>query len=872
MPLIDLIIDHPDVVKKPKGNGEALAWCPWHPDKGGSTPNLGINTKKLIAKCFVCGKGGLKALAREWGIQDPDEDGRKRKAPKDPYLSNEAAMDQLATSYRLRPDTIAHFQIKPMASKAKPDRSSRGYWSYPTPLGPRFKSFDRRGPFKYLWDKKSFKKDLQTDVLYGLDGIPDGTETAYMVNGEPSVWIGWQVGLPFLCAFGESTLSPEGAGQLRAKGIKHVRVILDLDEGGEDSTVRNRPILEAAGLKVSAALLPAELGRGADVSDLYAWLRGDDDAFKKALLELPDRELPKPDPLMGTRFLKKQGRFYMKQQTRDGEILVQLTNFTAQATEETLLDYGGGDQDLQITLSGQLDNGQRLPEIRVPAAKFNSMDWVAKEWGFTPIIKAGMGSKDTVREIIQTVSTAEGMKRRTVYGHTGWTQIDGSWNYLMPSGAVGNEGVDVELPAPYSRYTLPLEASDPVEAVQASLRFLNIADSSITFPLLAFAYLAPLQSILRPAFTLWLKAFTGSYKSTITALLLSHFGDFSYNTPPVTWGATTRGIERYLFDLKDCLGWVDDFNPQPTEGKMKEQENKAATVLQSLGNLQARVRMNQDLGMQKIVFVPRAMLLSTGEVLPVGESIVARTMILEFNKSQVDRDLLTRAQREAGLYKHAMSAYVAWLAPQYPELLKTWPGIYDALRERAIEENRNEHARVYGGVSALQIGMKLFSQFAAAIGACTQADAEAISERAWIHFGELSRQQGLRQAESNVLDQFLGILDTLLAQHKIIFHAVGIDKELDYGVDLVGWYDSEFVYLETNAAHNRVARWLRESGRTVTISESDVRRALLDRGILVKDQDNRLTVSKRVNGRIHRVAKLKIEELPFKEQFQGRFI
>ena len=866
MPLIDLILQHPDVVKPPNGKGEAAAWCPWHPDKGGRTPNLGINTKKLIAKCFVCGKGGLKKLATAWGIQDPEEDGRRRKAPPS-HLSDAAAIELLHQAYLLRDETIAHFQIEPRSSKPKPDRSSRGFWAYPTPIGMRFKAYDRKGPSKYLWDAKTFKNAQQGGSLYGVDDLPAGTTMVYLVNGDPSVWVGWQTSLPVVCAFGEATLTEAAVRPLVELGITQVRIILDLDNAGEDSSLRNVPIIQQAGMEVSAALLPAELGIGGDFCDLYTWHRGDDEAFRQAVKDLPDRDLPGPDPLANTRFFQKDGRFYLRQHTREGETQIQVTNFVARATEEVTVDYGSGEQDRLIILVGRLDSGQHLPEVRISAAKVNGLEWITKEWGYGAIIKAGTGNKDIVREIIQTISVGEGMKRRTVYGHTGWASIDGQWMYLMPGGAIGVEGIDVELPAPYRRYALPTKPENPQEALRASLRFLDVADRHLTLPLLAFTYLAPLQSILRPAFTLWLKASTGSFKSTLTALLLSHFGDFQYNTPPVTWEATARGIERYLFDVKDCLAWIDDFNPRQSEREMSTQNAKADAVLRSLGNLQGRIRMRQDLSLQN-TYIPRGMLISTGEILPTGESVIARTMALEFNKNQVHREVLSQAQWDAPLYPHAMAAYVSWLAQRYPDLMRELPEAYGGLRGRALRGDAGEHARAPGAVAALQIAVDLLGQFAVEIGALSEGDATSLSDEAWTQFAELSVQQGRRLAEANVLDQFLDIIDTLLTQEKVIFYEKGVHKTPPIGVDLLGWHDADYVYLDTLAAHNRVARWLRDSGRTMAMSERDLRTALLERGILIKKEDGRLTSRMRMNGRTNHVVVLDVKKLPFSGYFQ----
>ncbi len=74
MRLIEKILAHPDVVTPPNSSGEATAWCPWHPDKTGGNPSLGINAKKLTCKCWVCGqpeRDPLRSLAAAWGIIKP---------------------------------------------------------------------------------------------------------------------------------------------------------------------------------------------------------------------------------------------------------------------------------------------------------------------------------------------------------------------------------------------------------------------------------------------------------------------------------------------------------------------------------------------------------------------------------------------------------------------------------------------------------------------------------------------------------------------------------------------------------------------------------------------------------------------------------
>ena len=78
MDLFEEFLRHPDIVQQPKGgDGEAKAWCPAHPDREGGNPSLGINTKKGIVHCFVCGFGGAKELAKAWGITEDKPSGEQ---------------------------------------------------------------------------------------------------------------------------------------------------------------------------------------------------------------------------------------------------------------------------------------------------------------------------------------------------------------------------------------------------------------------------------------------------------------------------------------------------------------------------------------------------------------------------------------------------------------------------------------------------------------------------------------------------------------------------------------------------------------------------------------------------------------------------
>ena len=150
-----------------------------------------------------------------------------------------------------------------------------------------------------------------------------------------------------------------------------------------------------------------------------------------------------------------------------------------------------------------------------------------------------------------------------LYAHTGFRELPGGERaYLHTGGAIGPVAdVEVELEPGLERYALPAapnRSEELVAVVRRSLSFLELAPYRITGPLLAAVYLAPLSEIVAPDFTLWVWGATGSLKSTQAGLLLSHFGNFSETSLPLSFESTPNALERSLFLLKDTVAVIDD--------------------------------------------------------------------------------------------------------------------------------------------------------------------------------------------------------------------------------------------------------------------------------------------------------------------------
>jgi hypothetical protein len=304
------------------------------------------------------------------------------------------------------------------------------------------------------------------------------------------------------------------------------------------------------------------------------------------------------------------GCICVEKNTQNGPIRRSLCNFVAHVEEEIVLD-DGSETTRAFVLRGTLAGGDILPSVRVPAAKFGGMTWVTDLWGLSAIVNAGLSTRDQLREAIQRLSPNP--SRRRVFTHTGFRKIDGVWVFLTASGAVGMDGVEVDVGPDLSRYSLPRTPRDPREAMQASLRLLDIAPLTVTAPLWAAMFRAPLASAYPLDCSIWIEGLTGSLKSTLGALFLSHFGSFLETSLPGSWSSTANQLERRAFVLKDLPFVIDDYAPSGPD--RRELEVKAARLLRSQGNLSGRSRLRADLT-ERPSFPPRGIIIGTGEQHP----------------------------------------------------------------------------------------------------------------------------------------------------------------------------------------------------------------------------------------------------------------
>jgi hypothetical protein len=484
------------------------------------------------------------------------------------------------------------------------------------------------------------------------------------------------------------------------------------------------------------------------------------------------------------RYLVKGGAIHAARVEGKGEARAvtywPLANFAAVITREVKATYGDGvDPETLFELEGYLANGRPLPLARVRGGEFPGMAWVTREWGASVVITPGQGAKDHLRAAIQFLSFGR-TKYATIYRHLGWTRIGGAWVYLHARGGIGAEGVveglEVEPGRALEGFQLPAPPEGPEEAraIEELWGLLSVfpsgsnsvfpsgsnsvfpsgsnrvAPARITAPLLLYALTAPLG---HTPFTLYLAGPSGARKTSLALVIQSLWGH--HTTPPLGWEATPNALEAAAFAAKDTLLLVDDYAPQSSEGKQKELQAKAARLLRSQGNATGRLRMRAD-GSLTGDKPPRGAILATGEDLPPGHSVRARTLFLEVARGDVDLKALSEAQRKAaeGRYALAMSAWVRWLAGRLEEVQAWLPRRVEELRPHYAAE----HGRHTDAAARLHATWELYRRYAAERG----VDLAGLEAEVLQALQEAAREQAAYLRDADPAERFVELLQTAL--------------------------------------------------------------------------------------------------------------
>jgi hypothetical protein len=551
----------------------------------------------------------------------------------------------------------------------------------------------------------------------------------------------------------------------------------------------------------------------------------------------------------------ENGCVYYLKKSKDGTIPVKLANFNAEIVEDLSLDNGveiSHRYKIKVNLKGRA-----LPTIEIPSNSFAKLDWLHM-LGSDLILEPGYQVRDYVRHHIQLSSSPI---KTLIYCHTGWKEIDGNYVYLSNGGAIGYDNINVELSQELKRYSLPLIPERETKALKAALSFIGIGKKSITIPLFALIYLAPLTTLLTPMpnFSGFLYGETGTFKTTLAMLMLAHFGTFDSATNLPNFEDTANRLGLLAFTLKDTLMVVDDLHPSSRTTDAKEKEAVAQRLIRSFSNRADRGRLNPD-STEQPRKDPRGMLLITGEDLVSLQSTLARTCVVEVCEGDIDLTKLSKLQENSKMLPNAMTSFICWLIDNRIEVISKFTTSFYTYRQRL--NNEGFHLKLREQIAFLQFALDTSLSWLVDKAVINEAQAKEMSLEGWSIFRENASMHGTRVLREDPVGRFIEILQTMIVQNK-----VRIDPREDTGngvslpgADLIGYHDEVFFYFLPQALWHSIQKYCKAEGTHFAVSRHSLYQSLRKRNF-INTRGNENTVTVRIGEKSIRVLKVYREKI-----------
>lgn len=470
--------------------------------------------------------------------------------------------------------------------------------------------------------------------------------------------------------------------------------------------------------------------------------------------------------------------------------------------------------------------GKHLPRkiIRIEAKKLRSSAWL-DELG--PQYICEHGTKD-IQIFLQAMSQYAPVTDEYLYN--GWA-IDSRNAYIMDGQKITGDDWSAD--------------AAQVPCLHA-LEMLDVAPHSLTIPFLAIALLSLVQSQMMVQGEYFkgvccIVAPTQSFKTTLASLFFNFENGREANT---NFEATMAAIVRTVGNTRDSTSIVDDFKPGATKAENSDLTRKISTVIRMCSDNSGGV---QKAGAQNSTFSNAAhgLVVVTAEQVQLQvQSTLARLLILEMNRKDVDIGKLTEFQDNHSLYREFIQNYVSYIASQGVDqfckhLAQRFLQERNTLRKELAEDLPVDN-RTSDMVTWLWISFHEFLDHALQIGAVTPEEYDSFTSEAHKVFSFIMEKQAERVADLAPVKQFFWGLQVLLGAKEAQIGKLQARNSGYSAADskkAIGFSKKGCVYLKNGVALQAVASYYRRLGKEFIISESVLRKALADGGYIIpKDQ------------------------------------
>ncbi len=489
------------------------------------------------------------------------------------------------------------------------------------------------------------------------------------------------------------------------------------------------------------------------------------------------------------------------------------------------------------------DNDKKLGPVEITEKELQQLSKTLTNRFIGQVVNYSNNSDKKMREVVEIIGR-KSVIAETVYNNTGFIRNDkGQLIYLYQGGYIGANDTETEIKTdlkPYNleQYCFTDKEFDKKEALNTVYSLLELADLKIMAPLISIIYLSPLFSLLQEEgilidFVLLLIGKTGTFKSTISALLLSHFGNFELDTLPLSFRATFAGIEKVAYAANSCPVIIDDYKPEKME---TDQEKIMEGILGLWGDRSKRIKMNAHGGLHR-QYTPRGLAIVTGERAPrFSQGRLARALTIYTEKGSINPEKLDEIHSKKEQLAFAMKEYIKWIITN-EDIIKSKAKDLQEIYKGKI--TKFQHPRIRQNLVVTLIGFTMWLDFMLDNSIIDSTEKDELIERASKVIEEIGRNQESDVDDEDPVKIFFKTIGQLQIADKVYMsdYKTGTAIETATGTH-IGYLDNENnqIYLIADIVYKEVEKAC--VGRFIA-TPKQLYKSLADEGYIVTNGENR---------------------------------
>lgn len=464
---------------------------------------------------------------------------------------------------------------------------------------------------------------------------------------------------------------------------------------------------------------------------------------------------------------------------------------------------------------------------------------------FSPGCRIYIGRGNVAHYSDFMLQQCENADTENIYSHTGWLVTeDGRRVFLNGGYSIDGDGLtqdfSVELDPDFQCFQFyPVETNTKTCFDSVVHGLAKAVPNWVQIPLLSYVFMTPLNEMLRrkgkePCFSFYLIGKTGSYKSSLSKLLLCFFGILNYaDTAPVTFLDTQNAIGRKLAVGADLPLLLDDRRPTNNTGDKIRYEGIEKYVSSAIGDRATRGRLNAD-STAKVSYTAKSNLIVTAEeaFVNIGSSSIARSVSIELEPNTVDFRELQNLQDNPEHFNKVMQLYIQWIIQRYDQIEKASNDLLRQYREVFSEAG---HARLATAFSQLMLGYSMYLLFLKDNQQVNDTEMNEQLSVAQSVFLDMCDKQSKKVESEKPTTLFIDLLKEMLETKRVQIADLR-ESHTDGTVSLttrtttIGYRDEDYIYLIPQVAYTQVYSFYSEGGYTFPASKTSLWKMLQDEG------------------------------------------